>query len=244
MRGFDLSSWEGILGAVAGIALITLVGVGLRLLVMLTIQQRQQAANRQINERLRTLIAAYKTLGGSFTGDLKVDPTHLRELRQRAQSMPTEATDNSLSEAGIIPAAAIDPSRGERARRIRDAVEGALSDILLLGTESQVRLAAAAAQALVEGRSIHTAELVVSLRDFIREVLDLDPVPRGLAIPAQGPTRPGSGKAGGREGGRSGGQESGRQGGRGGGTGGGGGGAGAGIGAGLGIAAGSDGGER
>jgi hypothetical protein len=50
MRGFDLSSWEGILGAVAGIALITLMGVGLRLLVMLTIQQRQQAANRQIND--------------------------------------------------------------------------------------------------------------------------------------------------------------------------------------------------
>ncbi|WP_206208673.1 hypothetical protein, partial [Vogesella mureinivorans] len=102
------------------------MGVGLRLLVMLTIQQRQQAANRQINERLRTLIAAYKTLGGSFTGELTVDPTHLRELRQRAQSTPAHA---SVAEAGIIPAAAIDPSRGERARRIRDAVEGALSDI-------------------------------------------------------------------------------------------------------------------
>ena len=33
------------------------------------------------NERLRTLIAAYKTLGGSFTGDLAVDPTHLRDLQ-------------------------------------------------------------------------------------------------------------------------------------------------------------------
>lgn len=243
MRGFDLSSWEGILGAVAGIALITLMGVGLRLLVMLTIQQRQQAANRQINERLRTLIAAYKTLGGSFTGELRVDPTHLRELRQRAQPAAADGTGSGVTEAGIIPAAAIDPSRGERARRIRDAVEGALSDILLLGTESQVRLAAAAAQALVEGRSIHTAELVVSLRDFIREVLDLDPVPRGLAIPAQGPTRPGGGKSGGREASRSGGQDSSRQGGRGGAAGGGGV-AGAGMGAGLGMAAGSEGGER
>lgn len=243
MRGFDLSSWEGILGAVAGIALITLMGVGLRLLVMLTIQQRQQAANRQINERLRTLIAAYKTLGGSFTGELTVDPTHLRELRQRAQSTPAHASDGRVAEAGIIPAAAIDPSRGERARRIRDAVEGALSDILLLGTESQVHLAAAAAQALIEGRSIHTAELVVSLRDFIREVLDLDPVPRGLAIPAQGPTRPGGGKVGGREGTRGSAQEAGRQSGRDGGAGGGGS-AGAGIGAGLGSAAGSEGSER
>lgn len=172
-----------------------------------------------------------------------MDPTHLRELRQRALSTPTHPSEGSVTEAGIIPAAAIDPSRGERARRIRDAVEGALSDILLLGTESQVRLAAAAAQALVEGRSIHTAELVVSLRDFIREVLDLDPVPRGLAIPVQGPTRPGGGKVGGREASRSGGQDSSRQSGRGGGAGGGGG-AGAGIGAGLGMAAGSESGER
>jgi hypothetical protein len=30
------------------------------------VQQRRQRENRQINERLRTLIAAYKTLGGSF----------------------------------------------------------------------------------------------------------------------------------------------------------------------------------
>lgn len=243
MRGMDLSSWEGMLTTLLGLAFITLLGVGIRLLVMLTLQQRQQAANRQINERLRTLIAAYKTLGGSFTGNLQVDPTHLRELRQRARMNPSDTESASdLDEEGVIPASAVDPSRGERARRIRDAVEGALSDILLLGTESQVRLAATAAQALVEGRPIHTAELVVSLRSFIREVLGLDPVPRGVSIPAQGPTRPaGGGKGGGRDSARGGGQESGRQGGRGGG--GGGGAAGAGMGAGLGMAAGSE-GER
>jgi hypothetical protein len=49
--------------------------------MMQTIQQRRERMNRQINERLRTLIAAYRTLGGSFTGELTVDPTHLRELR-------------------------------------------------------------------------------------------------------------------------------------------------------------------
>jgi len=43
------------------------------------VQQRRERENRQINERLRTLIAAYKTLGGSFTGDLSVDPAHLRD---------------------------------------------------------------------------------------------------------------------------------------------------------------------
>jgi len=36
---------------------------------------------------------------------------------------------------------------------------------------------------------VHTHELVVSLRDFIRRVLDLEPVPANLSIPKQGPTR-------------------------------------------------------
>jgi len=65
-----------------------------------------------------------------------------------------------------------------------------LSDIILLGTEEQVRLAANAATELAAGRPAHTAELVVSLRDFIRKVLDLDPVPAHLSIPKQGPARP------------------------------------------------------
>ncbi len=42
---------------------------------------------------------------------------------------------------------------------------------------------------------MHTADLVISLRDFIRGVLDLDPVPTGLAIPKQGPARPSSTRA-------------------------------------------------
>ena len=48
--------------------------------------------------------------------------------------------------------------------RTRDAVESALSDIILLGTEEQVRLAGFAAQELVEGRHVPTHDLVVSLR--------------------------------------------------------------------------------
>lgn len=58
-----------------------------------------------------------------------------------------------------------------------------------------MRLAAKAASDLVAGRRIETAELVVSLRDFIRRVLNLEPVPAGLAIPRQGPTRPAAGGA-------------------------------------------------
>src|SRR5688572_10860292 len=186
LRYFDFSSWQGVLSTLVGLAIITLLGVGIRLLVMQTVQQKRERENRQINERLRTLIAAYKTLGGSFTGDLAVDPTHLRDLRQ--------------AEVGV--AAAAESLSTDRSRRIRDAVEAALSDIILLGTEEQVRLAARAADELVAGRPVHTAELVVSLRDFIRTVLDLDAIPTNVAIPRQGPARPGAAKSEGRGEGR------------------------------------------
>lgn len=235
MRNLDFSSWQAVLSTLIGLAVITLIGVGIRLIVMQTVQARRERENRQINERLRTLIAAYKTLGGSFTGNLAVDPTHLRDLQRR---------DGEA--AGIEPGSADSawPS-SDRSRRIRDAVEGALSDILLLGTDEQVRLAARAASELAAGRPVHTAELVVSLRDFIRGVLDLEPVPRNLEIPRQGPSRPSSGSKGKGEGGR----EEGKQGGRGGGGMGGGGmggglaagGVGMGLGAGLSDEAGQEG---
>jgi len=206
---------------------ITLIGVGIRLIVMQIVQARRERENRQINERLRTLIAAYKTLGGSFTGDLSVDPTHLRDLQRRGE-LP-EGVEPGNAELAW-------PS-SDRSRRIRDAVEGALSDILLLGTDEQVRLAARAAAELVAGRPVHTAELVVSLRDFIRGVLDLDPVPSNLEIPRQGPSRPSPGSKGKAD---SGGREEGK-GGRGAGGGMGGGGMGGGLaagGLGMGLGAG------
>jgi len=81
-NAIDFSSWQAVLSTLLGLAVITLVMVGIRLMVMQTIQQRRERENRQINERLRTLIAAYKTLGGSFTGNLAVDPTHRRDLQR------------------------------------------------------------------------------------------------------------------------------------------------------------------
>jgi len=224
MRNLDFTTWQGLLSTLLGIVMITLVGVGIRLLVMQRMQEKRARENRQINERLRTLIAAYKTLGGSFTGDLSVDPTHLRDLLRRPA--PTAEADESAE-----PATAGDPhaSASERARRVRDAVEAALSDIILLGTDEQVRLAARAAAELAEGRPIHTHELVVSLRDFVREALDLAPIPADLAIPRQGPTRPFGG------GGSGGGARGGNAGGPGGGGAGGAGGMGAGMGVGMGA---------
>src|SRR5689334_20454838 len=213
MRNLDFSSWQAMLSTLVGLAVITLIGVGIRLIAMQTLQQRRERENRQINERLRTLIAAYKTLGGSFTGELAVDPTHLGDLRRRSQAS-----------GDTTP-----PAHPERARRTRDAVEAALSDILLLGTEEQVRLAAQAAADLVAGRPTHTDELVVSLRAFIRRVLDLEPVPAHLPIPRQGPARP---VAGGGKGARGDGSREEAKGG--GNKGGGGGGLGVGLGMGLG----------
>ena len=178
MRNLDFSSWQAVLSTVLGLVLVTLVMVSIRLVFMQTIQRRRERQNRQINERLRTLIAAYKTLGGSFTGNLEVDPAHLRDQRDRR-----EGADDAAGPAS------------ERRRRIRDVVEAALSDILLLGTEEQVRLAAQAANDLAAGRTVHVAELVVSLRSFIREVLDLGQMPAEIVLPPQGPLRPAGGGA-------------------------------------------------
>jgi type II secretory pathway pseudopilin PulG len=184
MRNLDFSSWSGLLTTLLGLVVVSLVAVGIRRVFMQTLQSRRERENRQINERLKTLIAAYKTLGGSFTGELSVDPSHLRDLRR----------DTEADNADYAGTAA------ERRRRIRDAVEAALSDVVLLGTEEQVRLAAQAASDMVAGRRVETAALVASLRVFIRQALDLEPIPASLAIPGQGPLRVvagGGGKRGG-----------------------------------------------
>ena len=175
-----------------GLTLLTLLGVGVRLIMMLTLQQRRERLNRQINERIRTLIAAYKTLGGSFTGDLSVSPLHLRDMKQH---------DGGSSDVSSLELS----GSTDRARRIRDAVESALSDIILLGTEEHVRLAVKAASELVQGRNVHTHDLVVALRDFIRKALDIERIPSTLEIPRQGPSRPAS-SGGGREKGEGGGK--------------------------------------
>lgn len=219
MRFFDFSSWQAVLTSIAALLLVTLIGMGIRLLMMMTLQQRRERQNRQINERLKALIAAYKTLGGSFTGTLTVSPLHLRDLKRLA------------AESGSGEAEAGEASSGsERARRVRDAVEVALSDIVLFGTERQVELAAAAMRDMAAGRPVPVHELVISLRDYIREVLDLEPVPAGVVIPNQGPVRPSG------AGGRGGQREGGGRGGGGGGAGMGGGG----MGMGMGLCAGAD----
>ena len=119
----DFSSWQSVLSALAGIALFALVGIGIRLMVMMRYQQRRERQNRQINERLKVLIAAYKVLGGSFTGSLIVDPTHLKDLRallqhvgDHAKAFTTEYGNVSTASVGAIQRAllTLDQQGGDR----------------------------------------------------------------------------------------------------------------------------------
>lgn len=225
MRGnLDFSSWDALGSTLLGLVLVSAIAVGIRLVFMQTIQRRRERENRQINERLKTLIAAYKTLGGSFTGELAVDPGHLRDLRRASVDAELPAAELEVGAHGSSD------NGSERRRRIRDAVEAALSDVILLGTEEQVALAAAAANEMVAGRAVHTAELVVSLRTFIRQALDLEAISTGVQVPRQGPLRVATGGSGGKRGG---------DGSGGGGRGGSGGAGGMGAGVGMGMGAGA-----
>ncbi|HEY9238762.1 MAG TPA: hypothetical protein VIP10_08000, partial [Burkholderiaceae bacterium] len=103
-NSFDFSSWQGVATTLVGIVLFSLIAVGIRLLLMQGVQMRRERQNRQINERLRTLIAAYKVLGGSFTGQLSVDPRHLRD--RRAAAGADDAVDAALGEPADETAAA------------------------------------------------------------------------------------------------------------------------------------------
>ena len=220
------------LSTLMGLLVATCLMMGIRLLFMQTVQKKRERENRQINERLKTLIAAYKILGGSFTGTLHVSPVHRREVKQALQARNGDDTEASLlpETDALLSRTEVDEGT-ERQRRIRDAVEAALSDVILLGTEEQVRLAVAAANDMVAGQNIETAALVASLRDFIRQALDLEPVAADIKIPSQGPARPG-GASRGQGGGAAGGV---RGGGGGGGGAGGAGGGGAGLGMGMGM---------
>lgn len=218
MRNLDFSSLHAMFTTFFGLAVVTLLGVGIRVLTMQTIQQRRERMNRQINERLRTLIAAYRTLGGSFTGQLTVDPTHMRDLRMASQSAQEDLGAQDVR------------TNSDRSRRIRDAVEAALADIILLGTEEHCRLAARAAADMAAGRPIHTAELVIALRNFVRTALDIGLLPCDVMVPLQGPARVSGGAKPKGDGDKGGGDKGGGGGGGGGGGDGGGGGGGGGMG--------------
>src|SRR3954447_24306105 len=112
----DFSSWQALVSTLLGLVLVSVVAVGVRLLVMQTVQQRRERENRQINERLRTLIAAYKTLGGSFTGNLAVDPAHRRDQPETTGAAGTTGATGAI---GAVGAVGVGGAAGaERRRRV------------------------------------------------------------------------------------------------------------------------------
>ena len=62
-NAIDFTSWEGLLSTLLGLAVFSLVVVGIRLLIMHTVQLRRERENRQINERLHFIGRTRNTLG-------------------------------------------------------------------------------------------------------------------------------------------------------------------------------------
>ncbi len=153
------------------LAVITLIGVGIRLLTQVTIQQRRERMNRQINERLRALMAAYKTLGGSFTGDLTVDPTHRRDLRRHAEASAGTSTEPlDLSVADSHRHGPGTPGSGMRSRRPCPTSSCSVQ-------RNRSGWQRVPRTSLLPASSSIPTNWSLSLRAFIREALDLDPHP-------------------------------------------------------------------
>ncbi len=59
--------------------LVAVILLGLRVFVMQRVQQKRQRENRQETERLRSLVAAYRSLAGSFSSAVHTDRAQLEE---------------------------------------------------------------------------------------------------------------------------------------------------------------------
>ena len=86
--------------------------------------------NRQIHEPLRTVVSAYKNLGGTCTDELSVHPAHLRTLQG---SNNNDASPFQPSEIRSETASLLEITTTEKSRLTRDAGEAATSDVILLG---------------------------------------------------------------------------------------------------------------
>jgi type II secretory pathway pseudopilin PulG len=115
-----------------------------------------------------------------------------QEKRQRANRQQTERL-KSLVSAYRVLAGSFQPLReSETIQDIdRGAIEAALSDILLFGSANQVAMAAACANALVDGDVPPLSALVTDLRRDLRAQLGLAPLDEALALPQPGPLRGG-----------------------------------------------------
>ena len=60
--------------------LVTIILLAIRIFVMQRVQTRRQRENRQETERLRSLVAAYRSLAGSFSPAADADRAQLEEV--------------------------------------------------------------------------------------------------------------------------------------------------------------------
>jgi hypothetical protein len=119
-----------------------------------------------------------------------------REQRQRDQRIQPLMNAYRVLAGGLRPATRPDEA---------GAIDGALSDVVLLGTRRQVELAARCARELLAGGEPPWEELAADLRAELRDHFDLPSLPAGVELPRfhPAPHRPlGGGSGGGGRGGR------------------------------------------
>ena len=93
MRGLDFSSWQGLLTTLAGLALITVIGVGIRLLVMqtpITVISASPASvvNRPCHElKSRPRMAGFLRVSGHYLTE-----TRLATVRRSHQNVLRSTT--------------------------------------------------------------------------------------------------------------------------------------------------------
>jgi uncharacterized membrane protein YgcG len=87
---------------------VAVVLLGMRLFVMQRVQQRRQRENRQETERLKSLVAAYRSLAGSFTPALEDQSMQLEE------TLSDIVLFGSLRQVELAAHCAIQLKRGER----------------------------------------------------------------------------------------------------------------------------------
>ncbi|MEP7156881.1 MAG: preprotein translocase subunit YajC [Betaproteobacteria bacterium] len=103
MRLIDLGALP--LTLIASLTL-TVVLLAIRVFVLQRIQQRRQRENRQETERLKSLVAAYRSLAGSFT------PAAIEHSMQMEETLGDIVLFGSLEQVELAAACATELKRG------------------------------------------------------------------------------------------------------------------------------------
>ena len=69
MRNIDFTSWQSLLTTLVGLALVTLIGMGIRLVVMMTIQQRRERLHELDVQRTAVQVILIENVLGRFAAN-------------------------------------------------------------------------------------------------------------------------------------------------------------------------------